>query len=129
MSDRSVSLSVCICTYQRPELLQRLLQSLAAQTNTDHVKFSVVVADNDAAESGRATVEAFRGKAPFELIYCVEPRKNIALVRNCAIANAPGEYLAFIDDDEFGGAMGVPSSEDLRTAPSGWSAWARAASL
>jgi succinoglycan biosynthesis protein ExoM len=101
MSTAPVTLSVYICTYQRPKLLLRLLESLAAQTNADGIELSVIVADNDAAESGRPTVEAFKGKAPFTLIYCVEPRKNIALVRNCAIANAPGEFIAFIDDDEF----------------------------
>ena len=101
MSAAIQSLSVCICTYQRPVLLRRLLESLAGQNHRDRVRLSVVVADNDASESARATVEAFKPHAPFDLIYCVEPRKNIALVRNCAIAHAPGEAIAFIDDDEF----------------------------
>ena len=34
-------------------------------------------------------------------MYCVEPRKNIALVRNQALSQAEGEFIAFIDDDEF----------------------------
>lgn len=101
MSESLIRISVCICTYQRPGLLKRLLESLAAQRGIERVALSVVVADNDAAESGRGTVEAYRPAAPFELIYCVEPRKNIALVRNCAIAHAPGNFIAFIDDDEF----------------------------
>jgi len=31
----------------------------------------------------------------------VEPRQNIALARNKAIENADGDFVAFIDDDEF----------------------------
>jgi glycosyltransferase involved in cell wall biosynthesis len=33
--------------------------------------------------------------------YVVEPRQNIALARNKAVEQAGGEFLAFIDDDEF----------------------------
>lgn len=38
---------------------------------------------------------------PFPIKYCVEPRQNIALARNKVVGNADGEFLAFIDDDEF----------------------------
>src|ERR1051325_8420557 len=34
---------------------------------------------------------------------CVEPRQNIALARNMAVANAKGDFIAFIDDDELPG--------------------------
>src|SRR5262249_13059456 len=33
--------------------------------------------------------------------YCVEPQQNIALARNKAFENADGDFVAFIDDDEF----------------------------
>ncbi|MGH9426337.1 MAG: glycosyltransferase, partial [Terriglobia bacterium] len=32
---------------------------------------------------------------------CVEPSQNIALARNKAIENSTGDFVAFIDDDEF----------------------------
>jgi glycosyltransferase involved in cell wall biosynthesis len=35
------------------------------------------------------------------IVYCVEPFQNISLTRNRAIANATGDFIAFIDDDEF----------------------------
>ena len=35
------------------------------------------------------------------ICYCVEPRQNIALARNKAIENVRGDFVAFIDDDEF----------------------------
>jgi succinoglycan biosynthesis protein ExoM len=31
----------------------------------------------------------------------MQPKKNIALTRNMGVANATGEYIAFIDDDEY----------------------------
>jgi succinoglycan biosynthesis protein ExoM len=94
-------ITVCICTYRRAELLQRLLEALMSQRVDGAFTFSVVVADNDAEESAREFVSAFSQRANFDLHYCTEPRKNIALVRNMAIQHSRGEFIAFIDDDEF----------------------------
>jgi glycosyltransferase involved in cell wall biosynthesis len=33
--------------------------------------------------------------------YCVEPQQSISLARNKAVENASGDFIAFIDDDEF----------------------------
>lgn len=91
---------VCICTYQRPIWLRRLLLSLQTQRTDGRFSYSVIVADNDPAESARSIMADFSaGNIP--VFYCVEARKNIALVRNQALSNAHGEWIAFIDDDEF----------------------------
>jgi glycosyltransferase involved in cell wall biosynthesis len=94
-------ISVCVCTYRRPDWLRRLLRALQQQQTGDLFDYSIVVADNDAAESGREIVDEFAAVAPMGVVYCVEPTKNIALVRNRAIADATGDWIAFIDDDEF----------------------------
>src|SRR5687767_2600801 len=88
-------ITVCICTFKRPEMLGRLLQALAAQDTAGKFAYSIVVADNDAGKSGEAVARQYA------VTYCVEPEQNIALARNRAIANATGNYIAFIDDDEF----------------------------
>jgi succinoglycan biosynthesis protein ExoM len=36
-----------------------------------------------------------------ETTYCIEAQQNIALARNKALAHAKGDFIAFIDDDEF----------------------------
>lgn len=92
---------VCTCTYKRPELLLRLLEGLSRQELGGALTFSVLVADNDQGQSAEAVVREAREKFGLPIDYCVEPRQNIALVRNKAVAHAKGDYLAFIDDDEF----------------------------
>lgn len=94
-------ISVCICTYRRPQLLRRLLQDLTMQQTDGRFSFSVVVADNDASQSAEPLVAEFGSKGRLEITYCVEARQNIALARNEVVRNAKGDYLAFIDDDEF----------------------------
>jgi glycosyltransferase involved in cell wall biosynthesis len=101
MSNEQSHISVCICTYKRPELLRRSLETVCAQQTGNLFTYSVVVADNDKAESGHAVVAEIASCSPVFIKYCVEPRQNIALTRNKAVENATGDFVAFIDDDEF----------------------------
>jgi succinoglycan biosynthesis protein ExoM len=94
-------ISVCICTYNRPALLARLLNRLEEQTTGDLFSYSIVVVDNDRNESAKATVWFARNNSLLDTQYCVEPEQNIALARNRAVESATGNLVAFIDDDEF----------------------------
>lgn len=94
-------ITVCICTYQRAVLLKRLFDALDSQKTSDAFTYSVVVVDNDPAKSAEETVLAFAGTAGIPVTYCHEPRQNIALARNRALKEANGDFIAFIDDDEF----------------------------
>lgn len=100
MTPAAASICVCICTYRRPGMLERLLDELAKQENCGEFALSVVVADNDRAESARPVVAAFRFRTGLPVTYCVEPEQNIALARNKALSEADGDFVAFIDDDE-----------------------------
>jgi len=95
------SISVCVCTFRRPGLLGRLLQELGRQETNGRFKYSIVVADNDVKQSAKGTVQEFAKISPLSIVYCTEPNQNIALARNRALASAEGEFIAFIDDDEY----------------------------
>jgi succinoglycan biosynthesis protein ExoM len=97
---RHPHICVCVCTFRRPALLARLLSKLAQQESEGLFDFSVVVVDNDERQSGRAAVGAFARSSQIRIRYHVEPVQNIALARNRAVANADGEFVGFIDDDE-----------------------------
>jgi succinoglycan biosynthesis protein ExoM len=101
MSDKTNHISVCICTYKRPRFLKRLLEELGGQDTDGLFTYSIVVADNDLSESAKPVVDDFTAVSPIPVTYCVEPRQNIPLARNMAVENATGDFVAFIDDDEF----------------------------
>ena len=101
MSEGQQHITVCVCTFQRPHLLRRLLEKLGEQDFGSLFTYSIVVADNDRLRSAEPVVAEFATSSPIPIGYCVEPRQNIALARNKAIENATGQFLAFIDDDEF----------------------------
>ncbi len=94
-------ISVCVCTYQRPVMLKRLLDKLEKQQTDNQFSYSIVVADNDSQLSAKPVVSEFLAKSKIEAKYCSQPRQNIALTRNKALENATGDFIAFIDDDEF----------------------------
>jgi glycosyltransferase involved in cell wall biosynthesis len=94
-------ISICVCTFWRMELLARLLESLSQQETDGLFSFSVVVADNDAQESARPVVDRLAAQLDVRVVYCVEPCQNIALARNKSLEHSKGEFVAFIDDDEF----------------------------
>ena len=94
-------ISVCICTYQRSELLGRLLSKLEAQETEGLFAYSIVIVDNDRSASARQTVQSCSLQSKIAMDYYVEPEQNIALARNKAIENAKGDFVALIDDDEF----------------------------
>ncbi len=94
-------ISVCICTFKRADLLKNLLERLETQQTEGLFTYSAVVADNDKMGSARQVVSAFTASDRLAVIYCVEPQQNIALARNRAIEHAEGDFIAFIDDDEF----------------------------
>jgi succinoglycan biosynthesis protein ExoM len=94
-------IAVCVCTYKRPHFLRRLLDELSAQETGGLFTYSIVIADNDELRSAEPLVAEVAALSAIAIRYCVEPQQNIALARNKAIENADGDFVAFIDDDEF----------------------------
>lgn len=94
-------ISVCVCTFRRNRMLERLLRSLKNQDTDGLFDFSVVVVDNDASGQARETVGRLRGELGLSIEYDIEPENTIPAARNRALSLARGNYIGIIDDDEF----------------------------
>jgi succinoglycan biosynthesis protein ExoM len=92
--------SICIATYKRTELLDRLLTSISEQVLPDDVNLEVIIVDNDCEGGAAPIVRRRQDERQISFQYFLQPVKNISLTRNMAVANASGDYLFFIDDDE-----------------------------
>ena len=101
MSDEAHHISVCICTYKRPQPLKHLLEELRSQDTGGAFSYSIVVVDNDQSRSAESVVADFAASSTIPIKYCTESQQNIPLARNKAVENAEGDLIAFIDDDEF----------------------------
>jgi succinoglycan biosynthesis protein ExoM len=102
------AVSICVCTFQRPNLLAVLLDSLAAQIFAGF--FEIIVVDNDPGGSASEVIERARTQYPdFSISYVVEPQKGISFARNTAVSLAVGDFVAWIDDDENATAVWLES--------------------
>jgi succinoglycan biosynthesis protein ExoM len=94
-------ITVCVCTFKRTGPLERLLSGLERQVTQGQFTYSIVVADNDELQSARPIVESWSKRSTVPIVYVVEPHQSIALARNASVRMADGEFVAFIDDDEY----------------------------
>jgi len=94
-----VLISVCVCTYKRPQL-KVCLDSIAQQNLPDNVIIRVVVVDNCPELSAKKIVETFTQSYSLDVVYLPLPAKNLSRIRNRCVSAATGEFIALIDDDE-----------------------------
>lgn len=94
-------ISICICTFKRPAGLSKVLSSIAMMQRPEGSRIEVLVVDNDPEATARAGVDAARAGYPYELRYFCELRSGVGFARNRCLAEATGDWIAFIDDDEW----------------------------
>ncbi|MCX5842180.1 MAG: glycosyltransferase [Deltaproteobacteria bacterium] len=93
-------IAICICTFKRPAMLNRLIASLKEQ-ETDHSFYiSITVVDNDREGSAAEIVAKIEKGCSLPIHYVIEPQQNISLARNRALTSTEADYYACIDDDE-----------------------------
>ncbi len=86
------SVSVVICTRDRPEQLAKCLRSLQTLSQ---VPAEILVVDNaPTSEASRQIVTQIPG-----IRYVLEPHPGLSTARNTGIRHSTGEIIAFTDDD------------------------------
>jgi glycosyltransferase involved in cell wall biosynthesis len=92
--------SVCLTTFDRPNLLRQAVASLETQ---DYSNFEVVLVDDGSTQP--AAVEALQELEPafarrgWKIVR--QQNRYLGAARNTAVRNATGEFLLFMDDDNF----------------------------
>lgn len=88
----SPTVSVIIPTYNRRDLVQRALESVAAQTYRD---FEILVVDDGSTDDTRAVIES----RP-RVRYMFQENAGPAKARNVGIRHSRGDLIAFLDSDD-----------------------------
>jgi glycosyltransferase involved in cell wall biosynthesis len=89
--------SVIIPTYNRADCLQRCLNSLVAQTCQD---FEVIVCDDGSTDQTCEVVTEFADRLPIQY-YLTKHWGGPAHPRNIGIEKANGEWVCFLDSDDW----------------------------
>ncbi|MFQ6553366.1 glycosyltransferase [Aestuariibius insulae] len=98
-----IQIAVAAVTHKRPDMFRVLLDSFAAMARPEGAEVTFVFVENGEAPTVGEIVEAFRGQVAEEVLFDIEPRPGIPMVRNRAlqIALEKGcDYMTFVDDDE-----------------------------
>lgn len=92
------TLSVIVTTYERPDALDRVLESLARQRRMPR---EVIVADDGSKQSTAECISRWQQSFPCSLRHVWQPDEGFraAAARNKALAAAQGDYIVFIDGD------------------------------
>lgn len=92
-----MKISVIMLTYNREELLIRAIDSILNQTFKD---FEFIIVDNGSTDKSGAIADEYALKdSRIKIIH--REQGNIGSGRNAGLDAATGEYVAFIDDDDY----------------------------
>jgi glycosyltransferase involved in cell wall biosynthesis len=89
--------SVVICTFNRAHLLPRALDSLLAQ---DESSWEAIIVDDGSTDDTAAVVRDYVLAAP-QMRVLFHRNRGLPLARNTGIAAAVGEYVTFLDSDDW----------------------------
>ncbi len=90
------AVSIIVPTFNRLEFLRPAIESVFAQTFVD---WDLIIADDGSAEPTRAYLRTLASHPRVKVIW-LSHTGNPGAVRNAALREAEGEYIAFLDSDD-----------------------------
>ncbi len=95
----SLSISVIVSTYNRPDALKACVDSLLAQTDK---RFEIIIADDGSTGKTAELVQNYicaSKKIAIHHVYQEDDGFRVGRIRNQAILKARGDYIIFVDGD------------------------------
>jgi glycosyltransferase involved in cell wall biosynthesis len=91
-------ISVIIPTYNLGQYLPKAIDSVLSQTYQD---FEVVVVDDGSTDATAQVVKEYCVRYPDKIRYFYQENSGVSAARNVGIEHAKGEFLKFLDSDDF----------------------------
>lgn len=89
--------SIVVPTYFSEKYLEKCLQCIVEQT---YPNLEVIICDGASKDETREIISGFEKKYPF--VRCIDKEnEGVSASRNLGIEHARGEYLQFVDSDDF----------------------------
>jgi glycosyltransferase involved in cell wall biosynthesis len=91
-------ISVIVATYNRPDALRLVIQSLLTQTDSN---YEILIADDGSKQETAELVKSFQTSSIIAIhhVWQADDGFRLSRIRNLATQQAHGEYLIFLDGD------------------------------
>src|SRR3990172_11731590 len=99
MSEKPL-VSVIIIFYNEERFIEEALECVFAQTYTN---WELLLVDDGTTDNSTAIAQRYAEKYPEKVYYLEHPghqNRGMSATRNLVIANAKGEFIAFLDADD-----------------------------
>ena len=90
--------SIITPTHNRKDMIGRAIESVLAQTMSS---FEMVIVDDGSTDGGGKVADEYAAKDSRIRVIHLPTNKGISFATNTGIVNAHGEYIAFLDDDDW----------------------------
>ncbi|MBE9004024.1 glycosyltransferase family 2 protein [Fortiea sp. LEGE XX443] len=99
----SIDFTVAIPTYNGASRLPELLERLQNQLHTEHLSWEIIVVDNNSTDNTAEVVQSYQANWPcfYPLKYVFEAKQGAAYARKRGVAEALGNLIGFLDDDNY----------------------------
>jgi len=94
---RAALVSVVIPTYNRSQLLRRALEGVLSQSHSNWE--AIVIDDGSTDDTGEMVASRFSGES--RIRYFRQQNEGVSSARNRGLRLSRGEYIAFLDSDDF----------------------------
>ncbi|MEO0685677.1 MAG: hormogonium polysaccharide biosynthesis glycosyltransferase HpsE [Cyanobacteria bacterium J06649_11] len=107
-----LNFTVAIPTYNGGSRLSEILERLKNQLHTEDISWEIIVVDNNSNDNTADIVKKYQEnwQYPFPLRYCFELKQGLAYAREKAVSEAKGEFIGFLDDDNYPVSNWVPKA-------------------
>ena len=94
----NVRISVIVAVYNRESMLDRCIDSLVYQSFQD---IEIILVDDYSTDNSMAKMQEWQRLFPNKIRILVAEEKGVAYAKNTGIKAARGEYLSFVDSDDY----------------------------
>lgn len=98
MSDRNLTISVIVCTYNRAQILRDSLESFAGMRGSDQPNVELLIIDNNSTDATRRVSDEYCSQHP-NARYALASQPGLSNARNKGVTEARGRIIAYVDDD------------------------------
>ena len=90
--------SLIVPVYNSEEYIGKCLDSILNQT---YQNFEILVVNDGSKDNSWKIIEEYKSKYPDKIVAINQENKGVAVTRNESVRKANGEYIMFVDNDDF----------------------------